>query len=94
MKRIFKITMSSREYFYLPEEAVNQILESPDQLIKIQDKKGLKCVINKAHIVSCELDVERTNDIRKDSIRIEEPKGEGIDIEKYKPEFIRPYKEN
>jgi len=93
--RMFKITMSSRDHFYLSEEKLEKLFESTEQLVRILDDKGkLKSVINKAHIINCSFDVERTNDLRRDeqykNLRIEEPPKKIIDVSKYKPNFLKP----
>lgn len=63
--KIYKLQLSSRELFYLPEEKLNALLGSKDQLVKI-NLENEWVLINKAHIISARVDVEETRRLVRD----------------------------
>ena len=57
--KIYKLQLSSREVFLLPEEKVDAILKAKEQILKI-NLENEWILINKAHIISARVDVEET----------------------------------
>lgn len=96
MKKTFiKITMSRGTHFVLEKNKVEALLAGESQLVKIHDEDGewTGDTLNKAHIVSTEIDHNATREHRiRATPRIGDP-DEGKeplrDIRRYRPDFIK-----
>lgn len=89
------IHIRDRTQITLPLEQAERVLDSQQQLVKINDKDGIwrGDSINKADIVRTEQNKERENQDkrRRGPKKVEErtPDAHPSDISEYKPEFLK-----
>lgn len=91
--RFFVLKMSSKDEFSLNEDTLKKILSSKEQIVELKDNDNkLFAVINKAHIVCCQFDLNKTRDWQRDTVKkLKEPDPPplSIDIDKYRPDFLK-----
>lgn len=96
MKAI-KFYMSNKEEFVFDEIMAEAIIDSANQIVKIEDANGKWTgqTLNKAHIILTKPDWEETKHLerKEDNLMLEEPEKDTNQIkdflEKYRPESIK-----
>jgi hypothetical protein len=91
MKKYIKICMRNKEHnVTVPFEVAQEILESNDQIIMLK-KDGVWTgeIINKSEIVATHRDREEEKYQGYNKDQLPEPKTEVIDVDKYKPDFMK-----
>lgn len=80
--KIYKLQLSNRELFYLPEEKLDALMKNKEQIVKV-NLENEWVLINKAHVISARVDVEETRRIAKQN-KPALPKYEQTDAENVK----------
>jgi hypothetical protein len=95
MKKYIRFSMRNKKNdITFPIDQAERILTSPQQLVMVYDEFGVwtGITINKAEIIMTDHDFGKENDEslkEMESHSLPEPALKPVDIEKFKPEFIK-----
>lgn len=75
----------------LPYDQAEKVIDSPQQLIKVtgNDGKWTGVTINKAEIIGTDHNFDDERDANYNKNQLPEPKKNPIDIDKFRPDFIK-----